>query len=99
MRRMRHRSAVLSYEALEDRSMLASDPLGVLLIGDSISSGLAPADASRLGVPPRASFRPELWERLESSFEPPLDVEFVGTTAYNPSSLPSEAVRGATARI
>lgn len=94
----RQRSTVLGVEDLEVRNLLSTSPVTILPIGDSISAGLAPSDANRIGVPERASYRPLLWDTIQTEFTPPLDVEFVGTTAYNPTDLPAAGSRHAAYR-
>ena len=63
----------------------------VTIIGDSISSGINETDADNRGYPARPSYRPQLWDLIQSSGLSN-DVRFAGSSNYNSSGLPAEAV-------
>ena len=88
-------------EELERRLLLtgAGEPDWVITaVGDSLGSGISPTDAANRGIEPRASYRPALWQLMHDSFIDPPAFEFVGSTDYNPTSLPTEGIRHSSHR-
>ena len=78
-------------ESLQLTPVVATEgSLDVFIIGDSISSGLSPTDASNAGVDPRVSYRPGLYSEIDADTDITADVDFVGWWTYNASTLPSD---------
>lgn len=70
----------------------------VTIIGDSISSGISSRDAQIRGYSSRQSYRPILWNRIQSAGNSVADVRFVGAWNYNSDGLPSQASAHSTYR-
>lgn len=79
--------------------LAVGDSINLMVIGDSISSGITQADIdaqnTRFGTdyPARDSYRTEIWDLIQSEFTTPPDVNFVGSSLYNSATLPTEAQR------
>ena len=78
-------------------ALSVGDSINLMVIGDSISSGISQADFNvqnnnnGTNYPARDSYRTEIWDLIQSEFTTPPDVTFVGSSMYNSSGLPTEA--------
>lgn len=74
------------------------EPIRIIQFGDSVASGISPVDAANRGINPRLGYRPYLWDLIQNESSSKPNVEFVGTTTYNPTDLPPEAQGHSTYR-
>ena len=76
---------------VEEPTVEPIDPeVAITIIGDSITAGITAEDAAPLGIPPRASYRPVLWQHIEDRFDGE-SVGFVGPSDYNTDGLAAES--------